>query len=103
MGITKRQIYLRLNEGKLEEINKYSSSKENEANKRRFVKSISLVSEMGFMIALPLLGGVVLGKVLDDKFLSYPKLTLSFLILGMIFSFTNLYFLLKEYTEKEIK
>lgn len=103
MGITKRQIYLRLNEGKLEEINKYSSSKENEANKRRFVKSISLVSEMGLMIALPLLGGVVLGKVLDDKFLSYPKLTLSFLILGMIISFTNLYFLLKEYTEKEIK
>lgn len=103
MGITKRQIYLRLNEGKLEETKKNQRPDESDESKRRFIKSIGLVSEMGFMIALPLLGGVVLGTVLDDKLSSYPKLTLSFLVLGMVFSFSNLYVLLKEYIERENK
>lgn len=44
---------------------------------------IGLVGELGFSIAIPIAGGAVLGKYLDERFGTSPRLTLSFIFLGI--------------------
>lgn len=52
---------------------------------------LGLVSDVGFTIALPIVGGVMLGKILDDRFHTSPMLTLSFLFLGIFLGFAAVY------------
>lgn len=66
-----------------------------------FFQSLSLVSELGFVISFPLVGGVALGVFLDKKFSSYPKLTLSFLFLGCLVAFANLFYIINEFSKKK--
>ncbi len=57
---------------------------------------ISLVSQLGLSISLPIVGGAFLGQFLDDKFHLYPKMTLSLIFLGVIISVSNVYFMIKK-------
>jgi ATP synthase protein I len=54
-------------------------------------KNLALVSYIGISMTLPILGGLFLGKFLDDKFNSGNLFLLGFIIIGVIISFLNLY------------
>lgn len=74
---------------------------EKEEKRRTFFRSVGLATELGFLIAIPLSGGVFLGVWLDSIFSTHPKLTLSLLGLGVIVSFANLFIVLSEFSKKE--
>lgn len=69
---------------------------EEEKARKRFLSTMSLASELGFSISLPIAGGALLGQFLDSKFQTSPRLTLSLIFLGVILGFTNIYFLIKK-------
>ena len=69
-------------------------------NKRLF-SLFSLASELGFAVSIPIVGGIALGKWLDAIFHSYPKLTLSFLVTGVILGSTALYNIIRVGSQKD--
>ncbi len=93
---------MRLREGRLE-LEEKDTEKEQEKNlsREKFIRSIGLVSELGFVISVPMVGGVLLGIWLDDKFSSSPKLTLSMLLLGVVTGFINLIVVITEFSKKK--
>jgi ATP synthase protein I len=48
---------------------------------------LGFVGEIGFTIALPIIGGACIGMYLDRAWSSYPKVTLLLLFLGIVISF----------------
>lgn len=86
-------------DGKTELVDEDISDKQKPSDKSSSEKSFSNLSagtELGFSIALPICGGVLLGVYLDKKFNTAPKLTLSLLFLGVIISFINLIKIVKD-------
>ncbi|MBI4058594.1 AtpZ/AtpI family protein [Candidatus Gottesmanbacteria bacterium] len=57
-------------------------------------------AEIGFTIALPITLGALFGLWLDNRLMTHPKLTLSFLVIGIIVAFTNLFTVIKKFTDK---
>lgn len=55
-----------------------------EEERRRLNQAMSQAMELGLSIALPIVAGVFFGRYLDQTFGTSPKLTLSFLFLGVI-------------------
>jgi len=47
---------------------------------------VGFAGEIGYMIALPLVGGALLGKYIDTRLSTYPNVTLSLLFVGLILS-----------------
>ena len=76
MPIRKR-IALSFKEGRLvsKEINK-NSPNDKDNSREKLIRGVGLVSELGFVISFPLVGGVFLGIWLDKRFSSSPKMTL---------------------------
>lgn len=95
MPVKKSASYLNLDwngtlhTGKPKEIKKKTSGRD------KSWYYLGLIGEVGFSIALPIVGGALLGKFLDQKFLIYPKATLSLLVLGIFVSIANLINLVK--------
>ena len=56
--------------------------------------------QMGLSIALPIAGGAILGKILDEKFAQYPRCTLTGLIIGILLSFANFWVTVKSILRK---
>lgn len=75
---------------------------DNEESQGKFLAMISLASELGFSISLPIAGGAILGQFLDNKFHTLPRMTLSLLFLGLFIGAANIYMIMKE-SEKDIK
>lgn len=50
----------------------------------RSLSLFSLALDLGFSISIPILGGIILGKWLDDHFDTAPAMTLLFLCIGSI-------------------
>lgn len=67
---------------------------------RNAVYLLSQVSEIGFTIALPIGGGALLGRWLDEKFQSQPKLTLSFIFIGIALAFLNLWYIVSQFSKQ---
>lgn len=44
------------------------------------------IGQIGFDIAIPIVGGALLGKYIDNLVGSYPKATLIFLLMGIVLS-----------------
>lgn len=80
----KRKI-LQLHQGTIKAsesfINRESQRQEEQ---KRLNKALSEAFELGMSIALPIVAGVLFGRYLDHIFGTSPKLTLSFLFLGVI-------------------
>ncbi len=70
--------------------------KDDEKEKGKFLAMISLASELGFSISLPIAGGAILGQFLDSRLLTTPRMTLSLIFFGLIISAANIYFIMKE-------
>lgn len=50
---------------------------------------VGYVGEIGFVIAIPIAGGALVGAFLDGKWGTYPKMTLSLLFGGIFLSLIN--------------
>lgn len=62
---------------------------------------LSLISQVGLMILISILGCTFVGKFLDSKFNTDPILTLIFLVLGVGGAFMGVYKTLIVYTKRK--
>ncbi len=67
-----------------------------EESRNRMLRVLSIATELGFSISLPIAGGAFLGQLLDNKFGSAPRMTLSLIFLGVFLGGANIYFIIKE-------
>lgn len=96
-----RRVLRFTKEKNLTEYEEEEKPREDEGEQRnRYLAMISLASELGFSIALPIAGGAILGQFLDLKLNTAPKLTLSLIFFGLFIGAVNIYYIMKE-TEKE--
>lgn len=92
----KRKV-LRFNKDKfLHEELEDEKPKDNEGSQSKFLAMISLASELGFSISLPIAGGAILGQFLDNKFHTLPRMTLSLIFFGLFIGAANIYIIMKE-------
>jgi F0F1-type ATP synthase assembly protein I len=68
--------------------------------KKKFLSAINTSFGLGFSISLPIAGGAVLGFMIDNKFGSHPRWTLSLLFTGIFIAGGAIYQAIKE-TKKE--
>jgi len=64
---------------------------------------LSLGLELGFLIALPLVIFLLLALFLDKKLQTFPVFLISGIIIGLIVSFFNIYYLVFPFLEKRSK
>ncbi len=93
---TKKVLQFR-SQGEPEIIAKQIAEKANEVPVLSF---LSQASEIGFSIALPISLGALFGLWLDKKYVSHPKYTLSFLFVGIVLSFVNLFYIVRVFSKK---
>ena len=85
----KRKI-LQFEGGKLAAHFEEVSPKDTRADTKRFYKTLSTALNLGTSIALPIVGGALLGRFVDSTFSSSPIATISLLLLGVGLSFYTL-------------
>jgi F0F1-type ATP synthase assembly protein I len=71
-------------------------------NKSELFYAISTASQLGFMIALPLVGFLLLGLYLDKKLNTLPFFLISLIILSVVFLIIEMRYLLKPFLEKKV-
>jgi len=64
---------------------------DNNKHRRELIKSLSIISQIGFMVAACLFIGVMSGRYLDRLFGTSPWLLLLFSLLGMGAAFKSLF------------
>ena len=64
-----------------------------------WVQAISLVTQLGYTMIIPILICTIIGSFIDDAAGKQPLFTIIFLLLGVAGAFRNLFYL----TNKEIK
>lgn len=85
-------------EGKI--IEEEAPKREEEETRSRMLQVLSIASELGFAISLPIAGGAFLGRLLDSKFSTTPRMTLSFIFLGVFLGGANIFFIVRETRQK---
>lgn len=55
------------------------------------MKSLSLLSQIGFLMAIPIIGCLLFGNFLDGLCNTSPLFLIIFIILGVLSAFRNLY------------
>ncbi len=68
--------------------------------KSNFARTLVLGSELGFLIALPLIGCLLFGVFLDKKLNSFPVFILIAVLLGIALTIVSLYKLIIPFLEK---
>jgi len=63
-------------------------------------KYVSLAGELGFDIALPMTGGLIIGIKLDEYWGSQPKATIGLFLLGLVISCTSLIRIVRDVARK---
>ncbi len=56
-----------------------------------FLKNIALISQIGIAMIVPIIGGVYLGRWIDDRFNTQPIFLFVFILLGIGGSFSSLF------------
>ena len=79
-----------------EVVEEIKEKKEDLKEKKRTAEMLSLVGQLGYSISLPIIGGAFLGRLLDVKFDSSPRITLSLIFFGLFIGITNIYFVFKK-------
>lgn len=64
--------------------------------------ALSLGSELGFLIALPLIIFLLAGWWLDKKIDTFPLFTILFIFLGLIAAFFDVRYLILPFLEKKV-
>jgi len=68
--------------------------------KFKFFYALSLGWQLGFLVALPLLGFILFGYLLDKKFQTLPFLTLISTSLGVLITIYDVYYLILPFLKK---
>lgn len=55
------------------------------------VKNLAYLTQVGFLMLTPIIGGVYIGNFLDDRFGTSPWILLSCIVLGVGTAFMSLY------------
>lgn len=79
-----------------EELEEEKQPQDTEETRSKFLAMISLASELGFSVSLPIAGGALLGQFLDGKLNTSPRMTLSLIFLGLFIGAANIYVIMKE-------
>ncbi len=69
--------------------------------KFNFLSNLALVSQIGIMMALPIIGCIWLGSIIDDKLGTNVLFLAIFTVLGVGAAFRNLYVLAIQKTVKK--
>ncbi|MBU4298873.1 AtpZ/AtpI family protein [Patescibacteria group bacterium] len=69
-------------------------------NNSKLLYAVSLGLELGFLIALPLVFFLALGLFLDKKLGTLPIFLISSIILGLVATVINVYYLVLPFLEK---
>lgn len=87
---------------KLDGINNIELVEEELKNTRKLSepKQSRLGTEVGFSVVVPTVGGLLIGVYLDNKLNTAPKLTLSFLFLGVVVGFINIFKIVNDNEKK---
>ncbi|QUI20909.1 AtpZ/AtpI family protein [Vallitalea pronyensis] len=67
------------------------------------MKSLSLLSQIGFLMAIPIIGCVLFGNFLDGRCDTSPLFLIIFTILGVLSAFRNLYVIAMKGTKNRKK
>jgi ATP synthase protein I len=70
-----------------------------EARPDNFWQLVAQATTLGWNMVIPIVGGVLLGRYLDDKFDKEFTWTLSLLLMGVAVAFNNLYAMYSENSE----
>ena len=79
-----------------EEIEEKGHKQQKTKSNDKFLAVVSLATELGLSISLPIAGGAFLGHFLDGKFNSAPQMTLSGIFLGILIGIANIYTLMNK-------
>lgn len=60
-------------------------------NKLKIFQNLALLTQIGIMMIVPIFGGLLVGRFLDDKLGTGNKFLLVFIIIGTGAAFMNLY------------
>lgn len=74
--------------------------KKTNEKKRSSLRLFSIASNIGLSMIIPLVGGALIGRFLDQKWSTSPKITITLIILGVLLGFYNMYRIIGE-IEKE--
>ncbi|HDH99331.1 MAG TPA: AtpZ/AtpI family protein [bacterium] len=69
-------------------------------NKASFFYALSLGTELGFLIAIPLIIFLLLGLFLDKKFETFPIFLICGILIGLGATFVDVYYLVLPFLEK---
>ena len=72
-----------------------------EARPENFWKLVAQATTLGWNMVIPIVGGVLLGRYLDDTFDKEFTWTLSLLLMGVAVAFNNLYAMYVEHSDAE--
>ena len=75
------------------------TSKRPEDRPDNFWHLVAQATTLGWNMVIPIVGGVLLGRYLDDKFDKEFTWTLSLLLMGVAVAFNNLYAMYSENSE----
>lgn len=64
---------------------------------------LGFIGEVGFTIALPIVGGALVGTYADRMWSTYPKATLSFIFIGIVISVVGFVRTIQEIIRKSSK
>jgi len=76
-----------------------NSPSRGEARPENFWKLVAEATTLGWNMVIPIVGGVLLGRYLDDRFDKEFTWTLSLLLMGVAVAFNNLYAMYSENRE----
>lgn len=71
--------------------------------KMSWVRAMSLVTQLGYTMIIPILVCTIVGNFIDDKTGKEPVFTIIFLLLGVAGAFRNLFYLTNKQIKKDTK
>ncbi len=77
------------------------TSKQPKDKPENFWKLVAEATQLGWNLVVPIVGGVLLGRYLDDRFGKEFTWTLSLLLMGVAVAFNNLYAIYIEHSDAE--
>jgi F0F1-type ATP synthase assembly protein I len=79
------------------------SPAKNQKNRFQLFYAIGLGLELGFLIALPLVIFLLLGIYLDKKFQTFPTFLVFAIIIGIVLTFLDVYYLVLPFLDRRYK
>ncbi len=80
-----------------------STQKNQRNNKGKIIYALSIGTQLGFLIVLPLIGFSMLGLFLDKKLNTFPIFLILGIIVSIMVTFFEAYYLLLPFLEKKVR